>query len=118
MKTLTYEKIKSEEFITEDNLNEKSISIRFGGTQKHFSNLISYIVALDEDHSIIAILEKGCSLEAQEAFFNEHTLFYIGEANKYGELCGISYPDYVADKIEFKEKNPDGIAEACFFRLV
>lgn len=118
MKKLKYNKIGLEGTIGECNLTENSKSLRFGSIQKSFGNTMEYIVAIDENRSVLAVLEKGCPQKTQEAFFEEYSLFFIGQANKYGFLCGISYPSYVADKIEFENVAPDGVAEAFFFRIV
>lgn len=112
-------KIQSDEVITEENLTDKSYSIRFKGVQNRFSNLSDYIVALDDAHHIVEVLERGCSREEQEAFFSNNSLFYVGKSNKYGCLSGISYPEYIADKIgEFVYDEPNGIAEAFFFEKI
>lgn len=116
---MEYKKIECDEVITEENLTDKSRSIRFGGIQEGFSNLTGYIVALDDTHRIVEVLESGCSSEDQEAFLRNNVLFYVGESNKYGCLCGISYPGHVADKVgDFEDVEPDGMAEAFFFKIV
>lgn len=119
MSSWKIQKVHSDEVISEENLTDKSFSIRFKGIQEHFSNLSNYIVALDKDYRVVEVLEKGCSREEQEAFFRKNTLCYVGEANKYGFLCGISYPDYVADKMgKIEIINEDGVAEAFFFQIM
>lgn len=118
MKTLMYKKIDCGEVIGECNLTENSKSLRFGDAQKRFANTMEYIVAIDENRSVLAVLEKGCSKKTQEAFFDDYFLFFVGKANKYGFLSGISYPSFVADKPEFEDAAPDGIAEAFFFQKI
>ena len=116
---MEYKKVECDEVITEENLTDKSRSIRFGGVQKEFNNLTCYIVALDDTHRIVEVLEPGCSSEAQEAFLCNNVLFYVGKSNKYGCLCGVSYPGYVADKVgDFEDVEPNGMAEAFFFKIV
>lgn len=112
IKKLQIRLIESNMVITESNIMETSYSVRFKKYQKGFSNLKSYIVALDKNLNVLEILENGCSIEDQEAFFQRNSFFFAGESNKYGALCGI--PERVTD-IELVIENPNEYSSSIFF---